>query len=342
MTEKIRGPFGRLYDGRNTCDTPDESDTCCGTTQAALPDILYVRIQTPQPGLVPDIDVYTELYKYTEPRVCETPSGYDKCSCDPPPLSNTLRYISKLIHYSAYSCDPVTVCCLAVIWEAQRDPETGECAWTMYVHNPSDPYSVSYLDTGAACDGASGSHGFTVDSSGSQCILGGITGLSDIGVTISDTTPGGTEAIPCCKLCCAFDRTLYLTLDVPDCPDLDGQVIELTYYEAQSLEFPAFGSTVNPNGEHNEIWRGLSNICSCGQRVYFEVILNTFSNTDADYAQCRWKLSVNQDDCYSETQTEDDSSFCPTVVFSGTLDATDTCASCCPSGMWDFTATLNS
>lgn len=320
-----------------------ECTGCCDTAFEDFPEQIYVRFQWDSLGA--SLDIHTTMYRRLN-------VAYSACQCKK--CTAQIVYESRPIKFALIDPGISRICCAAVSL-------IGEC-----VDNPDDPggtdttcvwkYGVTTLTTCPALTDITltclveGSGNFLINRDPMEECLDPDARVVDrrVDITFSETSPGGSEADECDKLCCPdLPETLYLTLE-SDCVDLDGIVVPITrnQMDCEYDEFSAF----NNGGTNQLTWSGAMDICSdgCANRYTFSATTNTYS-TDP---QCRWRVRIGKEsnNCFDETLSENDTEYCLPVLFTlgewtGDVGdpATDFCfEECCadPSG-FQLTVTLS-
>jgi len=334
-TTIIRRLFGRKGDGkRQDCA---ESCDCCGTLIADMPAVIYMRTVTVV-GFV-TIDIYMPLYRdvvsyQRDDCVCGGGSG----GLSP----NGLAYWSMPFHYKRSAANEFDMCCQVFgLIGACGDPY---CTWQFVSYNPMlwehgvEPKHQEFLTvpTEISCGTTEGSFTYdeTIGSSGNQCVNSLVVTQT---ITISASVPGGTLASPCHNMCCGQPLELYLTVNAPACPDIDGQVVTLKFIGA--IMNQGADPTYNVNGTIDVFWEGWLNLPGkCPVKVV--VTNNTWSGNTA--ARCSWTLTIGAGltICFQDEQFVDGKSYCPPITFSGdwNFDDAPDCEMCCtdPSMTFDL------
>lgn len=322
MTERLFGPFGKVGNGRSA-NCPGTCD-CCGYPMADMPSVIYVRTVTVI--LFVTIDIYVPLYKILQ--------DTSKCICGENNSTNTVEYWSMPFHYKKSAANENDMCCQ--IFGIDGSCSGDECVWRFTSYNPMlwehgvDPIYQTYLTvpTDITCGTLEGSTVYeeSIGSSGNQCVASAFPVTQNI--TISQSVPGGTLATECHNMCCGQPLELYLTVNAPSCPAIDGQVVTLSFTGAIMNQGP--GGTYNPNGTMTLYWQGKLTVPG-GCPLSVTVTNNTWSGDTA--AQCNWGISIGSGIfiCFEGSATENDKSFCPPITFSGTWnpDTFDECDMCC-------------
>lgn len=325
-----QGPFGKNTHGRK--EPCSGECNCCGNAFIDMPETIYARLQV---NTFPNLDVYVPLYR--------TLPVTQICSCTEANPSS-IMYASPLFFMSNSAAEDDSVCCGSITLTGTCSGDT--CTWQIIYFNPLSAESgsdteVSWIpvvdaETGdrITCGTLEGVVEIDQYHDGSPCLFTPFSPTITTTITISQTIPGGSAAALCDKLCCGIPLVLYLTINAPDCPELDGQVVILYYNEAEGRENDEGTSVVNPDGEHTLIWRGRLTGCGCCT-VPVSLTNNTWSRETEGKAQCRWTLQIGTEHngiCFTDTISEDDNSFCPTdSVFSGTFGENG-CETCCEFG----------
>lgn len=288
-----------------------------------MPAIIYMRTITVV-GFV-TIDIYMPLYKLL--------SDNESCICGENNNTNIIEYWSMPFHYKRSAANEFDMCCQ--IFGLGGSCSGNECTWRFTSYNPMlwehgvDPKHQEFLTvpTEISCGTIEGGFVYneSIGSSGNQCVNALIVTQT---ITISKSIPGGVLATECHNMCCGQPLELFLTINAPDCPDIDGQVITLTFSGAvMNMGSPP---TYNINGTMTVYWAGKM-LVPGGCPTTVVVSNNTWSaNTTA---QCNWNIEIRVGPfiCFEDTQTENDKSFCPPLTFSGTWnpDAFEKCEMCC-------------
>ena len=324
MPEVIRGPFGRVGDGKgNNC--PGTCD-CCGYPMADMPAVIYIRTVTVM-GAFNIKDWYVPLYKIVQPN--------QSCICGENNDTRVVEYWSMPFHFKRGAPNEFDMCCQ--IFGLDGGCTGNECVWRFFSYNPmlwedqGDPLYVKNLTvpTEISCGTLEGSFHYIENdgSSGNQCVYRPLGVDQDI--TISQSVPGGTLADECHNMCCGQPLELYLTVNAPECPDIDGQVVTLSFIGAV-MNQGGDGAAYNSNGTMTLYWKGKLLVPN-GCPLTVTVTNNTWSGDTT--AQCRWGISIGTGvfTCFEGDAFENDKSFCPPITFSGTWnqDTFDQCDMCC-------------
>ncbi len=241
-----------------------------------------------------------------------------------------LFYSTKLFYLDDFGDVDHTVCCMSV--ELRIECESGSCVYNISITTPGLPAAtLTGAPTPTSCDPiAIGPYDWNF-SNATDCLENTILGGGrKVTLTIAESPPGGTEATPCDKLCCdTVPDVVYATIDCPDCPSIDGKVVECKFYAAGEMVIP--GSPPNALGEHSISWTGVLQ-CNCNKELVVTVAQNTWSDPD-NGVECRWRVilgSLILGACFDEETSQSDDDFCLPATVSGTFDTSDTnCSDCC-------------
>lgn len=286
-----------------------------------MPDTIYMRTVTIA-GFV-TIDIYVPLYKSI--------TRYETCNCGENKQINSVTYTSLPFHYKKTAANDSDLCCQIFSLTGACGTGGADCSWQFSSYNPMlwdwDPNSPEHIETltvptDISCGTLSGSFNYTETqgSSGNACVPVTLGVSQDI--TISTSVPGGGSlASECHNMCCGSPTQLFVTVDAPDCPEIDGQVVTLDF--ATSYTNPGSGGgTYNTNGTMTIIWQGMLDLPgSCP--VPISASVNTWSADTA--AKCTWALTIGTSlaTCLSEEKSLVGKSYCPPLTFSSTWNPSE-------------------
>lgn len=327
-----RSLFGRTGDGKAKVCT---CHGCCGMDWEDFPDTMYARLQSDWTIISPEppVDIYVIMYK--------APKVGNKCDCGR--SESIISYHSLLFNFidNGYPADTNTTCCAQVSLSAScAEPwfegydyeiDEGGCYWSAAINwsggeslvvvddVTTDPDNPNPPESGRV--GCNSLSGFVVMGGFGQipACVENADSAGGVLVTFSTGTPGGgAEADPCHYECCPdLGDTLYATLDIPDCPLLDGKVVSL-YRKVGLIWIGTFGSCCEECGEYT---------------IYFNAGLNYYP---PPLAECISAITIQKSSpetgtCFSDFISVPEETLCPPHTFTGSLLTGSGCNQCCPT-----------